>query len=132
MRSTSIKWPGYDARRSMPENVFHLPTGAGDLDRDPDLFETSSERFDRAAFARRALDLIRPDNTTVAVCEGAGRLRLESGRVWGRGSRRWALLAVSPCASRRAIALAVANLARGPREYALDVLLHTSSAAAVT
>jgi hypothetical protein len=112
-----------------------------DLGADQVVDETSNEHFDRAAFARRAIDLVRPQRTTVAICEGASRLRVESGRVWGRprataerGSdrsesdrsepaERWALLAIPARASRRAIALAVAQLAPFPRAYALDVLM---------
>jgi hypothetical protein len=117
---------------------FLLRSGsADDPDRDRDLCETSSERFDRAAFARHALDLVRPRNTTVAICEGARRLRLESGRMWGRrpaGSppdqeERWAMLLISPDASRRAIALAVAELTRAPRAYAFDLLLSKNAVA---
>ena len=86
--------------------------------------ETSDESFDRTAFARDALELVRPPRTTVAICAGASRMRVESGRVWGKpGAERWAMLAIPPRASRRAIALAVAELARLPRPYVLDVLL---------
>jgi len=133
-----------------PENV--LDSGS---DRVVD--ETSDEHFDRAAFARRAIDIVRPRRTTIAICEGAARMRVESGRVWGRprskavepagptgavlaaeakdadeandaddadeANERWALLAIPARASRRAIALAVAQLARGPRAYVLDVLM---------
>jgi hypothetical protein len=88
-----------------------------------ELDEKSDERFDRAAFARQALDLVQPPETTVAICPGASRMRVESGRAWGRGSgARWAVLAIPPQASRRAIALAVAELASAPRPYVLDVL----------
>jgi hypothetical protein len=112
-----------------PENVaFVEPERARSVD------ETSDESFDRAAFARRALDLVRPRARTVAICEGAARMRVESGRVWGarqhgpaEAARRdavveWAVLAIPPRASRRAIALAVAELAGVPPPYALDVL----------
>jgi hypothetical protein len=96
-----------------------------------DLDETSDERFDRSAFARRALELVEPARTTVAICEGAARMRVEQGRVWGaahRGEppgppRQWAMLAIPSKASRRAIALAVAELAQRSRPYVLDVLL---------
>jgi|CZKU01.1.fsa_nt_gi hypothetical protein len=101
--------------------------------------ETSEERFDRGAFARRAVELVRPRRTTVAICEGATRLRVESGRLWGRpqpvprdpdeSGERWALLAIPADASRRAIALAVAGLAHGARAYALDVLIHEAALA---
>ena len=102
-----------------PENVLHIAP-----ERDEAVDETSDEAFDRAAFARRALDLVRPQRTTVAICEGASRMRIESGRVWGRPQgTRWAMLAIPPRASKRAIALAVAELASVPPPYALDVLL---------
>jgi hypothetical protein len=100
-----------------PENVL-------DLGSDRVVDESSDEVFDRGAFARRAIDLLQPPRTTIAICEGASRMRVESGRIWGRDSgERWALLAIPPDASRRAIALAVAQLAQRPRAYALDVLM---------
>jgi hypothetical protein len=119
-----------------PENVL-------DVGSDRVVDETSDESFDRAAFARRAIDLVKPRRTTIAICEGATRMRVESGRLWGRARRdeadaradaavapegddaseRWALLAIPARASRRAIALAVAQLAQRPRAYALDVLM---------
>jgi hypothetical protein len=92
-----------------------------------ELDETSDEGFDRAAFARRALALVRPPRTTVAICEGAARMRVVSGRMWGRtpgrDAERWAMLAIPHQASRRAIALAVAELVHQPGPYVLDVLL---------
>ena len=92
------------------------------LERDRALEERSEERFDRCAFAVEALGRVRPARVTVAVCEGS-RLRLETGRVWGGGeAQRWALLSVPPDASRRAIAAAVASLARESRPYAIDLL----------
>jgi hypothetical protein len=92
--------------------------------------ETSDERFDRTAFARRAVDLLEPARMTVAICDGASRLRVESGRVWGRPSERWALLAIPTHASKRAIAVAVAQLADGSRAYALDVLMDEAKTSA--
>jgi hypothetical protein len=114
-----------------------------DVGSDRAVDETSDERFDRGAFARRAIELVRPRRTTVAICEGAARLRVESGRLWGRpqpaprdpedsgekSGERWALLAIPADASRRAIALAVAGLAHGARAYALDVLIHEAALA---
>lgn len=125
-----------------PENVL-------DVGSDRVVDETSDESFDRTAFARRAIDLVKPRRTTIAICEGATRMRVESGRLWGRarrdeaaaradaavapeaddGSERWALLAIPARASRRAIALAVAQLARRPHAYALDVLMGEAGAA---
>src|SRR5438309_106056 len=77
--------------------------------------ESSNERFDRLAFAERALRLVRPPHTTVALCEGRARVKVEAGRAWGQAERaaRWAVLSVPPNASKRAIAVAVAGLA-GP------------------
>jgi hypothetical protein len=98
------------------ENVLDIA-----VDRDVELDETSDERFDRAELAMELLELVRPRRTTVAVCHGS-RLRVESGRVWGRPDERWAVLAITPTASRRAIATAVATLARAARPYALAVL----------
>jgi hypothetical protein len=85
--------------------------------------ETDDEPFDRVAFARRALHLVRPRAAIVAICEGASRMRVESGRLWGRGDERWAMVAVPPRASRRAIALAVTELASLPGAYVLDLLM---------
>jgi hypothetical protein len=95
--------------------------------------ELSAERFDRVAFALRAIDVVRPARTTVAVCEGIHRLRVEAGRAWGKGEDdRWAIVSVPPTASRRSIAMAVLELAaasygHGAAEpYVLDVLLAES------
>jgi hypothetical protein len=98
-------------------------------DRERPVDEVSDEAFDRTAFARRALDLVRPERTRIAICEGAARMRLESGRAWGRGpGQRWAILAIPRLASRRAIALAVAELAQRPSAYVLDVLFDEAAA----
>lgn len=87
----------------------------------------SGESFDRIAFAERAVALVRPHRTTVAICEGARRVRLETGRQWGakRADARWAVLSVPRDASRRAIASAVLSLYGGgePKAFALDVLM---------
>jgi hypothetical protein len=106
------------------ENVLDIA-----VDRDLELDETSDERFDRTEFAMEVLELLRPSRTTVAVCHGA-RLRVECGRTWGRPDERWAVLAITPTASRRAITTAVAALARAPRPYALALVQARASAAA--
>jgi hypothetical protein len=92
-------------------------------ERDRAAAEVSDERFDRTEFALRALDLVRPHRTTVAICEGTTRIRVEGGRRWGRRGEAWAMLAIPRYASRRAIALAVAELSGTPPAWALDVLL---------
>jgi hypothetical protein len=90
-----------------------------------DLAESSTETFDRIAFAERALELVRPPRTTVAICEGARRVKVEAGRQWGKEpDARWAIVSVPQNASRRAIASAVLGLHDGsPRAWALDVLI---------
>ena len=84
-----------------------------DHEQDDDRDVAAHESFDRIAFAERALALVRPRGTTVAICEGARRVRLERGRQWGAGSpdARWAILSVPPHASRRAILQAILTLA---------------------
>jgi len=89
-------------------------------------FQTSTESFDRIAFARRALALVRPPSTTVAICAGARNVSVVSGRQWGGApAERWAVLGIPHDASRRAIAAAVLELTgAGPtRPWALDVLI---------
>ncbi len=89
------------------------------------LVETSDERFDRIAFAERALSLLKPPRVTVALCKGIARIRVEVGREWSRApGSRWAILSIPPRASRRAIALAVAGLGSSDAPpYVLDMLL---------
>jgi hypothetical protein len=110
----------------MPRLELHF----AEIARSKDLasFETSTECFDRIEFARAALELLRPERTTVAICEGVAGVRLEAGRQWGRpAGARWAVLSIPPRASRRAIAAAVAGLARDADPYALDVLSRPES-----
>jgi hypothetical protein len=88
------------------------------------LWQSSPEVFDRIAFAERIVALVRPRGTTVAICEGMRRVRLQSGRQWGGPpGARWAILSVPKTASRRAIASAVLGLHAGEaKPFALDVL----------
>ena len=98
-----------------------------ELERFEEIDETaqSGESFDRIAFAERALALVRPSGTTVAICQGSRRVRVEEGRQWGAAhGQRWAILSVPMNASRRAIASAVLELGVGAaRPWALDLLL---------
>ncbi len=96
-------------------------------EREPSAEEVSDDRFDRAEFALRALEIVRPRRTTVAICQDAAQLRVESGPRWGRPGEAWALLAIPRHASKRAIALAVAELAGGARAWVLDVLLGSAN-----
>ncbi len=96
-------------------------------ERDRAAADLSDEEFDRAEFAMRALDLFGPRRTTVAICRDASQLRVERGPRWGRPGEAWALLAIPRQASRRAIALAIAELGGEARAWVLDVLLSTES-----
>lgn len=95
-----------------------------------DQAQRSTESFDRIAFAEHAVALVRPAGTTVAICGGSRRVKLEAGRAWGRGpSARWAVLSVPRDASRRAIANAVLELGVAKdRPWVLDVLLADANA----
>jgi len=104
-----------------PDNILDITT-----ERDQLAAEVTDDPFDRTAFALRALELVRPPRTTIAICEDATRMRVEFGPQWRRPGEAWALLAIPRNASKRAIALAVAELSRAPRAWALDVLLATS------
>jgi hypothetical protein len=109
-----------------PEDVAVVPSKEHDA---PDV-----ESFDRLAFAASALELVRPARMTVALCGRSARLRVEAGRKWGcdRGER-WALVSVPETASRRAIALAIAELTDGEsRPYALDVLIAAADGSKTT
>ena len=91
-----------------------------------DASQSSTESFDRIAFAQRALALVRPTGTTVAICEGSRRVRVQAGHQWGRpGEQRWAILSVPGNASRRAIASAILELSAfgAARPWVLDVLI---------
>jgi hypothetical protein len=101
------------------------------FDRAEDLAESSTEIFDRIAFAERAIALACPPRTRVAICQGSRRVQVTSGRQWGaKAGSRWAIMSVPPDASRRAIASAVLGLHqdeqvpyRASSAWRLDVLI---------
>jgi hypothetical protein len=101
------------------------------LEQAEDLAESSTETFDRIAFAERAIELVRPPHTTVAICEGSRRVKVIAGKQWGKEpDARWAIVSVPRDASRRAIASAVLGLHDGSaRAWALDVLMSAIGAA---
>ena len=80
-----------------------------EIDRDRIESERSTEEFDRVAFAMLALDRMPPRIGTIAVLESRdGRaVKIDEGR-------EWAVLIVPRLASRRAIAHAVATIAKSP------------------
>ena len=91
-----------------------------------DASQSSTESFDRIAFAERAVALVGPAGTAVAICQGSRRVRVQAGRQWGGAAgQRWATLSVPADASRRAIAGAVLELSASgaSRPWALDVLI---------
>lgn len=87
--------------------------------------DVSSESFDRVAFAERAVALVKPPRMRVAICEGARRMRVSSGRQWGKPGVTWAMVMIPPNASRKAIAAAVLSLHDGGdvSAWSLDVLM---------
>jgi hypothetical protein len=91
------------------------------------------ERFDRIAFAMHALRLLSPPKVTVAIYRAGLRLRVERGRDLRAGAgATWATLGIPPHASRRQIALAVAELAGlGEVPYVVDLLVNASDRALV-
>jgi hypothetical protein len=91
------------------------------------------ERFDRIAYAMHALRLLSPAKTTVAIYRAGLRLRVERGRDLRAGAgATWATLGIPPHASRRQIALAVAELA-GVAEvpFVVDLLVNAADRAVV-
>ncbi|HQP33730.1 MAG TPA: hypothetical protein PLI95_01060 [Polyangiaceae bacterium] len=88
------------------------------------------ERFDRVAFALRAVRLLKPAGMTVAVYEGNFAVRVESGRdLRGGPAATWGMIAVPPHASRGEIALAVARLAgRADEPFVMDLIMGWPSA----
>lgn len=96
------------------------------IEQDEDLAESSTESFDRIAFAEEAIALVRPPRMRVAILQGSRRVKVASGRQWGGGpGAKWALVSVPQDASRRAIARAVLALhdEAHARPWALDVLV---------
>jgi hypothetical protein len=68
-------------------------------------------RFDRLAFAMRALDILRPPKMKVVVYERVRELRIEQGIDHERGpDATWAMVGIPPHASREHIAYELAKL----------------------
>lgn len=87
------------------------------------------ERFDRVAFAIRAIEILKPRGMTVAVYQGRFELRVERGRQWGGApDATWAMVSVPPDASREEIVFALAELSGTPATpWLLDTLLSNPS-----
>jgi hypothetical protein len=110
--------------RAVSDRAYVLPYREREREESHD--ETSSESFDRMAFAESALSLLRPRHTTVALCpaRAGAQARVEIGRAWGKADgARWAMVTIPANASRSAIARAVAALANASSPpYAVDIL----------
>ena len=83
------------------------------------------ERFDRVAFAMRALSLLRLPRMKVAVYSSVSALRVERGReLAGDPDASWAIVGIPPGASRARIAMALAELAGvAGRPFVVDLLV---------
>lgn len=97
---------------------YEDPSRVGSYQRRPE------QRFDRVAFALRALGLLKPTRTRVAVF-ASHRLEVQQGVDLARGpDARWVMLGVPEDASAESIVLALTKLERGaPERYVLDVML---------
>ncbi len=75
-------------------------------------YHSTLERFDRIAFAMRALSILEPKHLRVAVYTRTRDLRVERARDLEAGGSDGgvALLGIPPDASRQSIALALADL----------------------
>jgi hypothetical protein len=95
-----------------------------ELERDHATTE-SDETFDRIAFAMRLLRILAPKNLTVIFHQSYRSVRVERGRDWARGAAAaWAMVGISPRASREVIALAMAEVAGVERvPFVVDLLV---------
>jgi len=102
-----------------------------DLERRYEQLSESKEKFDRIAFAMKLLRLVPAKDTTVIFHESYHGVRVELGRDYSRGGQaRWAMLGISPHASREWIALAVAEIAGVERvPFIVDLLVQAGSSA---
>lgn len=88
------------------------------------------QRFDRVAFALRALRLLIPADTRIAVFR-SNRLQVVQGRDLARGpSARWVMLGVPWDASAESIVLALTELnGVGRHPYALEATFSAAESA---
>jgi hypothetical protein len=71
-----------------------------------------NDRFDRMVYARRVLDTLRARFVDVLLFESTSELRVERGRCWAAGPPyTWAVVGVSPNATREEIALCLLEVA---------------------
>jgi hypothetical protein len=91
--------------------------------------QRSRAHFDRLAFALRAVQLLRPPTTNVAVYRST-HLHVIQGRDLARGGEaRWAIVGVPSHASAEAVALALVELTDlSQRPLALELALAEAAA----
>jgi len=89
----------------------------------------SNETFDRIAFAMRLLRVLAPKNLTVVFHESYRSVRVERSHSFARATgARWAMVGISPRASRQVIALAMAEVAGVERvPFVVDLLARMDS-----
>jgi hypothetical protein len=89
----------------------------------------STEIFDRMAFAERVLRFLRPLSATVVLYERHSGVHVERGGNQVRGlTRSYALVGISPRASRSHIALALAEVAGVARQpFVVDLLVQVGA-----
>ena len=94
------------------------------LARAPDYERQSWQRFDRVAFALRALTLLIPTRTRIAVFR-SNTLQVTQGIDLGRGpDARWVMLGIPPDASAESIVLALTKIEGvGQHPYTLEASL---------
>ena len=85
------------------------------------------QRFDRVAFALRALRLLIPTNTRIAVFQ-SNHLHVVQGLDLARGpSARWVMLGIPSDASAESIVLALTQIEGvGQHPYTLEATLHSA------
>lgn len=112
-----------DIDRTLHTFRYEDPRRAEDCERRPD------QRFDRLAFALRAVGLLSPAQTRVAVFSSS-RLVVEQGRDLERGPRaRWAMVGIPRDASAQSIVLALTRLERvAATPYSLEATLRAAEA----
>ena len=93
--------------------------------------EWCTEEFDRVDFARRVLDVLKPQGVRVLLRDGMREFVIEQGRLWSRGGMRWAMVAIPGQASREEIIWNLVELVGyTPGPYRFDVMRMVGAALA--
>lgn len=82
-----------------------------------------TEEFDRVAFARRVLDVLKPQGVRVLLRDGRREFVIEQGRLWSTPDARWAMVAIPAQSSREDIVWTLVELiGYTPGPYRFDVM----------